>query len=69
VFDLVARGVGDREHLVEHDLRFHALALYDAVKPRPAVERLRAPIDTSRPPGHSCLLMSPFMSRKPGAML
>jgi hypothetical protein len=39
-FDLVACVVGDCEHLIELDLRVHAIALYDAVKPRPTVERL-----------------------------
>src|SRR5580704_7328180 len=38
--DLSARVVGQREDLVELDLRVHAVALDDAVEPRPAVEDL-----------------------------
>jgi hypothetical protein len=39
-FHLATRVVGDREDLVELDLRLHAVALYNAVEPRSAVERL-----------------------------
>src|SRR5438094_8097490 len=48
--------VGQREHLVELDLRLHAVSLDDAVEPRPAVKAPRVLeglplIDTPRPAG------------------
>src|SRR6266849_11129964 len=52
--DAPARVVGQREDLIELDLRAHAIALDDAVEPRAAVEDLGVLaslplIDTSRP--------------------
>src|SRR5690349_868873 len=38
--DLAARVVGHRKNLIKLDLRFHAVALDDAVEPRSVVERL-----------------------------
>src|ERR1700750_3144355 len=38
--NLSARVVGHRENLVEIDLWLHAVALDDALEPRPGVERL-----------------------------
>src|SRR5262245_26106046 len=46
--------VGEREHLVELDLRLHAVALDDPFEPRPGIEGLRIPkrlplINAARP--------------------
>lgn len=75
--DLAARVVGHRKDLVELDLRLHAVALHDAVEPRSGIERLGVldALPLVHPPAQplslqmKCLLISPFTSRNPGAIL